>query len=101
MIRLTVTWLRHYIYRVAGWGVYKAVAYRHCIVWILSVHKLYFHRDVAGGALAVGKVKTLRVHVKEIPEKHKEKTTKIRHFPTLQHRRTTKPTQQRFEAKML
>ena len=39
------------------------VAYRHRIVWILSVHELHFHGDVASRALSVGEIQTLRVHV--------------------------------------
>lgn len=39
------------------------MAYRHRVVWILSIHKLHFDCDVASRALAVGKVKTLRVHI--------------------------------------
>lgn len=42
---------------------WEIIVYRHCIAWIFSVHKLHFHSDVAGGALAVGKVQTLRVHI--------------------------------------
>lgn len=30
--------------------------YRHCVVWVLSVHKLHFDCDVAGRSLAIGEV---------------------------------------------
>lgn len=50
------------------------IAYRHCIVWVLSVHKLYFDCDVAGRSLAIGEVQTLWVHVQKIPKQWKQKT---------------------------
>ncbi|KAI1236893.1 hypothetical protein IHE44_0015151 [Lamprotornis superbus] len=43
----------------------------HGIAGILSIHELHFHCDIPGRSLAVGKVKALWIHIKEIPARNK------------------------------
>jgi hypothetical protein len=44
------------------------VEYRQCVTGILPIHELHFHGDISCRALAIGEIKTLRIHVQQVPE---------------------------------